>query len=1149
MKNLLLNSAAALLFGLASMFAFAPGANAQSDELIHFFFFQDLPNNTPLESIDAVFSVNATGAIEFESALEGYPFDEDHPDWRRASMERRGEQTPLNYRPEGNGGIEYDDAGNIRAMQIKQPFTDNGRENTLFFKMSTAGFEDVVLTFAAMDEDAGGQNLLIDYSVTSGEPEWITTGLDAGETTQPLETDTYQLYTVDFTGIEEADNNPSFIVRIRFDVEDGTADSGDRITFNNIALDGAPFSGLTTYFYDGTGDLTDTASWGRNADGSGDAPANFSADSQIFVISNTATSTLSTNWEVSGSGSKVVVGDGTTFILQAELDSLLDVESGGTLRLEHGNQPELGILDSGSTVVFAGDAVDIPYTGFGNLTFDNIDPVFDGDGMITVSGNMTLEGSVSMPAARDENEYDFTFTGTGDQVLSSNGNVFRSYETIIIKTEGSFELDADNGGTILSTDNQITFNVSEDASFADNGQTIYAGNSVNIAGDGDAYNYTGTLILAGTEDGIVNGSGDDNNFNIREDGNDNIVAELNNIIVRVENTDGQFRFRDGTTDVFTIKGDFIVESGADGRIRFYDNEVFVGGDFIIEDGFAGSLDDVVRLVFNGEGDQLIDSALDLEAEIFEVDKAGGTLEIMNGSTVLVEEELVLTSGSALNNGNLVMMSSDFDETARVSESGTGTLAGNITIERWLDSDADPGAGTYFGLGSAVTASFTGGSDAGMFSNVWTQGAEGGNTTGGDANVWSYDESFARTEQSDPDGWEAVSNYNSDMALSTGYLAFIYTDDQIGQDGSWPKVLGVTGPFNAYENDQSEVQFPVTFTDNEVGGIQLGGLNFLANPFISDIDWDHGAWTRTNIDDTFWVIENDGSISAYTTGSGGTGVAEDGRLASGQAFFVQANASSPVMSVTSEAKTTGASFMNADDHYEIRVQLQGSQYSGETLISLRDGFEVPGAKFLPPVSDKYSIIYTANENANMLINGVGLSTLDEAEELTFPIYTATTSGGTHSLNISQAILPEGVTAVITDAETGETYDIEEELEISFTATESNASNPEQRFSLKLTAGEPTSVATGEAPAEFALKQNYPNPFNPVTQIRYDLPESADVRLEVFNVQGQRVAVLVNSTQNAGAHTVSFNAQNLSSGVYLYRLQAGEFQQIRKMTLIK
>ena len=88
-----------------------------------------------------------------------------------------------------------------------------------------------------------------------------------------------------------------------------------------------------------------------------------------------------------------------------------------------------------------------------------------------------------------------------------------------------------------------------------------------------------------------------------------------------------------------------------------------------------------------------------------------------------------------------------------------------------------------------------------------------------------------------------------------------------------------------------------------------------------------------------------------------------------------------------------------------------------------------------------------------------------------------------------------------------------------------------------------------PGEFSLHQNYPNPFNPSTTIRYGLPHKSAVRLSVFNTLGQQVAQLQNGEQGTGYHQVRFDASGLSSGVYFYRLSAGDFVETRRLLLIR
>jgi len=91
--------------------------------------------------------------------------------------------------------------------------------------------------------------------------------------------------------------------------------------------------------------------------------------------------------------------------------------------------------------------------------------------------------------------------------------------------------------------------------------------------------------------------------------------------------------------------------------------------------------------------------------------------------------------------------------------------------------------------------------------------------------------------------------------------------------------------------------------------------------------------------------------------------------------------------------------------------------------------------------------------------------------------------------------------------------------------------------------------GSVPSEFNLDQNYPNPFNPSTVIRYEILTRSHVTLAVFNTLGQKVAELVNGEMDAGYHKIQFNATNLASGVYFYRIQAGSYVETKSLCILK
>ena len=217
---------------------FIPSEVIEEDVPIYFWVMDNaIANDTPLTFINSTFEIPAEGTLTFQSCLVGYPFTNTHPNWRKASMERRNSPTAINYIPEANGNVSFETSG-MRGLQIKQPFKNNGEENQMIFSFSTLGYQNILFGFAAKNENAADQ-ILIDYSVTENDVLWTTQGLTSS--TFDL-SNNFELFETDFTSIETVNNNPNFKVRLRFDGTNMTLDNGDRVTFNNISIKGTTYN-------------------------------------------------------------------------------------------------------------------------------------------------------------------------------------------------------------------------------------------------------------------------------------------------------------------------------------------------------------------------------------------------------------------------------------------------------------------------------------------------------------------------------------------------------------------------------------------------------------------------------------------------------------------------------------------------------------------------------------------------------------------------------------------------------------------------------------------------------------------------------------------------------------------------------------------
>ena len=198
----------------------------------------NIANNVPLENLNSTFEVAANATIDYQSCLAGYPFATGNPNRNKASMERRNYPTPINYRPDANNAIAYD-ANAMKGLQIKQPFQNGGLENNMIFRIATIGYKNIKFSFAAVDELAGITGIVVDYSVNSGTPIWTNSGLTLANL--PLSAN-YELFQLDFSSIIAANNNADFKIRFRFTGPDLTLDAGNRVTFNNIAVEGVQLS-------------------------------------------------------------------------------------------------------------------------------------------------------------------------------------------------------------------------------------------------------------------------------------------------------------------------------------------------------------------------------------------------------------------------------------------------------------------------------------------------------------------------------------------------------------------------------------------------------------------------------------------------------------------------------------------------------------------------------------------------------------------------------------------------------------------------------------------------------------------------------------------------------------------------------------------
>ncbi len=194
--------------------------------------------------------------------------------------------------------------------------------------------------------------------------------------------------------------------------------------------------------------------------------------------------------------------------------------------------------------------------------------------------------------------------------------------------------------------------------------------------------------------------------------------------------------------------------------------------------------------------------------------------------------------------------------------------------------------------------------------------------------------------------------------------------------------------------------------------------------------------------------------------------------------------------------------------------------------------------------------TDDKNALLFLNPYFNATIDgelEFDEETYATWDAVTNGGFSPFTYSwdNYVNYTWYNNVGTSSSYHMTVN-QEDMKIRVTVTDDDG-NTDSDSERLLYAGK---IASGaNLPTTFALEQNYPNPFNPSTEIKYQLPEAAHVSLTIYNMLGQEVVRLVDKQQAIGFYTVTWDAAKFASGPYIYKLEAGDFVETKRMALIK
>ncbi|MCF6351453.1 MAG: T9SS type A sorting domain-containing protein [Cyclobacteriaceae bacterium] len=461
---------------------------------------------------------------------------------------------------------------------------------------------------------------------------------------------------------------------------------------------------------------------------------------------------------------------------------------------------------------------------------------------------------------------------------------------------------------------------------------------------------------------------------------------------------------------------------------------------------------------------------------------------VNGTGSRVLGTLTLSASSGFNANGLLTLVSDAAGTARVAAiPASATFSGNLIYQRYID-----GAQQWHNIGFPVSGTTT---------DIISSGYPDPNASlGGDLS--RYNETAAGDLNQ---GWE------------TSKLPFTAIDDAQGysfwtRTANTPGTLTFEGPLNT-----GNMSLPITRTVQN--GLADDGWNLVNNPYASQIDWASGSWTKTNIDATIYVWNG----VAYNPLNG------TGTIASGQSFWVHANAASPVLNATQNVKTSAPATF---------YRISGTDIADQLSITLGDGVvsDLARIRFMDDAMEEFDSKYDGYKLQNDIFNLA--STTQAGLDLSINTLPSSTLNRTVKLNVSNInegsyqLKFDGLSSfdsapnfTLIDSFLSTSTIIEDGFEYNFTVTSDTTSYGSLRFSIVVESQ--LILGTNEALEEISSITVYPNPVTQYLQIE-NLSKTKINLVTIYDLNGK---IVYSKTEDI---SYNINMSNMKKGIYIVNI---------------